>query len=463
MLMKRDTAPTLAPARPFVPSLGLRARWQLFRLLERLSALKGRGGAQADAARRNPDPPFGAGEASAWVFVSTIGELNAIEPFLRPFLDELSPLPVTLLTDRRIYRDSYLAKYPDAYVYEIDGTSADIERLVALTPPRLLLIAEIPCLLSDAPGRFPFATVHAAKRAGAHVALVNGWLYGYAPPSRLDAIERRLLGRDYLRLMDVVTVQTDEVRDRLVREGADPARVHVTGNTKFDAVTWQDWTPAGKRSEAILRGIVEGGRPCVVAGCVTDFADQVMVLDAFGEVLPQVPNALLVLAPRHPENREMMAGLADALRERSLRSVCRSAIADAALGPGVQVLILDTMGELKDFYGASTVSYVGRDHNILEPLAFGKPVTISPGWEAKFPSYSIYLLLRDTEAVRELSSPTEHAQQWVAELRSSAAPVRSDMSIEGTVTKLRGASARNVRLVRAILWSNSRGTATKQS
>lgn len=442
MLMKLDIAPPLAPARPFVPSLGLRLRWQLFRMLERLSGLRSRGADADDATRDNPAPPFGVGQASAWVFVSTIGELNAIEPFLRPFLEELAPLPVTLLTDRRIYRESYLAKYPDAYVYEIDGTSADMERLRALTPPRLLLIAEIPCLLSDAPGRFPFATVYGAKQAGAHVVLVNGWLYGYAPPSRLDAIERKLLGRDYLRLMDLVTVQTDEVRDRLVREGADPACVHVTGNTKFDAVSRQEWTPAGKRSEAILRSLVDGGRPCVVAGCVTDFADQVMVLDAFGQVLRSVPDALLVLAPRHPENREMMTGLAEALRERSLRNVCRSGIPDAALGADEQALVLDTMGELKDFYAASTVSYVGRDHNILEPLAFGKPVTISPGWEATFPSFPVYKLLAGHGAVRELPDASALGSEWTRVLSRRSGAAEDARDLDRVLSALQGASAR---------------------
>jgi 3-deoxy-D-manno-octulosonic-acid transferase len=57
--------------------------------------------------------------------------------------------------------------------------------------------------------------------------------------------------------------------------------VHVTGNSKFDAVVRQDCSPRGKRSEAILRSIIDGGRPCVVAGCVTDDAGQALVLDAF--------------------------------------------------------------------------------------------------------------------------------------------------------------------------------------
>ena len=299
--------------------------------------------------RSNPPPHFGIGKESIWIFVSTIGELNAIEPFLRIFVAETQSTPVTLLTDRLIYRDSYRTAYPEAYVYEMDGTSADIDRLIALTPPALLLIAEIPCLLSDAPCRFPFAAVYGAKRAGAPVALINGWIYGYAPLSRLDAIERRMLGRDYLRLMDLITVQNEDVRQRMIGEGAVPARLHVTGNTKFDAVVRQQWSPQGKRSEAILRSIVDGGRPCIVAGCVTDYEDQMMVLDAFGLVVKQVPDALLVLAPRHPENKAMMAKLEAVLTERGWRHLFRSRVAGAPLASDTQILILDTMGEAQGF------------------------------------------------------------------------------------------------------------------
>src|SRR5262249_48789035 len=153
-------------------------RWGAFRVLEWASDLRNRRRSTASL-RTNPSPHFGVGKRSIWIFVSTIGELNAIDPFLRAFVTEMSSTPITLLTDRLIYRDSYRAKYPEAYVYEMNGTSADVKRLITLTPPKALIIAEIPCLLSDAPCRFPFAAVYGAKCAGASVALINGWIYGY--------------------------------------------------------------------------------------------------------------------------------------------------------------------------------------------------------------------------------------------------------------------------------------------
>src|SRR6266852_5992653 len=62
--------------------------------------------------------------------------------------------------------------------------------LAAAVRPALLIVAEIPSRLSDAPCRFPFAFAYEAKRAGAAVCLINGWLYGEEPASRIDRLER---------------------------------------------------------------------------------------------------------------------------------------------------------------------------------------------------------------------------------------------------------------------------------
>ncbi|MBK8535869.1 MAG: hypothetical protein IPL59_12530 [Candidatus Competibacteraceae bacterium] len=46
-----------------------------------------------------------------WVFVSTLGELNAIEPFLRQ-LSEVDFTGLAFLTDHAHYRSNYLQNFP---------------------------------------------------------------------------------------------------------------------------------------------------------------------------------------------------------------------------------------------------------------------------------------------------------------------------------------------------------------
>jgi 3-deoxy-D-manno-octulosonic-acid transferase len=146
---------------------------------------------------------------------------------------------------------------------------------------------------------------------------------------------------------------------------------------------------------------------------VTNLDDQQAILDVFRMVLVARPQVLLVLAPRHPEVRERMEKLESFLQERDFDYVFRSRLKGAQLNPDTQVLVLDTLGELKDFYAVATLTYVGPNHNVLEPLAFDKPVFVKPGWEATYPSYPVYRLLLDNGAIVETSENRDLARAWM--------------------------------------------------
>jgi 3-deoxy-D-manno-octulosonic-acid transferase len=382
-------------------------KWRLFQLLERLSDLRG----NAAAAHLELAQPQSA-TAALWVFASTIGELNAIEPFLRQLAARLAHLKLVLITDHPHYRASYAMRYPDAVICVTHGHGDDARALALHYPPSLLVVAEIPCLPSDAPCRFSFAFVLEAKRRGAVAVVVNGWLYHYEPACRMDSIERRLFRRAYLHAFDVICVQTERTREELILAGAVPRDVIVTGNIKFDAMLRSDWHLAQAHSPRILGALIESARPIIVAGCVTNLAEQAIVLDAFSSVRKVHANALLVIAPRHPEVAERMHELQQMLSQRAFQAGFRSRMPDAPIGREIDCLVLDTTGDLRDFYAAATVAHVGVDHNVLEPLAFGKPVSVAPGWQAIYPSYPVYQMMMEQQAVLEASDAIGLAQLW---------------------------------------------------
>lgn len=416
-------------------------KWQGFQLLEGLNDL-----------RRGPpesllEIPPGEPAAALWVFVSTIGELNAIDPLLKAMAERQPHLKLVLLTDRPHYRDSYLGRYPEAVVAIINGHSGEARRLADRFPPALLAVAEIPCWPGDAPCRFAFAFLIEAKRCGARTALVNGWLYHYPPSCRMDALERRWFQRDYLAAFDVIAAQTAEVRDGLLAAGAPAERVTVTGNIKFDALPPADWSPVTARSPVMLGALLASGRTAIVAGCVTDFDEQAMILDAFAAVRARHPDALLILAPRHPEVAERMAALRGFLEERGVPALFRSGVPDAPVAPGVACLVLDTIGELRDFYAAATVSHVGVDHNVLEPLGFAKPVTVRPGWEATYPSYPVYRMLFDAACLLEAEDASQLANSWLGMLDNRQGYADMRRRIGDTIAQAKGAVARHMGLL----------------
>lgn len=414
------------------PKSAIQFKWRLFSFLERLTA--------GPAAAPNL-PPESTVKPALWVFASTIGELNAIAPFLRQLVDLHRHLQLVLLTDRRIYRDAFLAQYPAAEVIEIGASSAPAVQLAAQRPPQLFIVAEIPCLPNDAPCRLPFGYPYQAHQAGAVVALVNGWLYGYPPSCRMDKIERQLLGASYLQIFDVMCVQTDEVAQQLIALGADTQRVRITGNIKFDALQtsvrrWQDTS-----SPHILRSLEASERPIVVAGCVTDDDERELVMDAFVGLRKQQPHALLVLAPRHPENQAVMRAIHTDLGARQLSYRCRSSDGDAAIADDLAVLVLDTMGELRDYYARAKVAHVGRDHNVLEPLAFGKPVTVRPNWDKTFPSYPVFSMADKDGLLSVQHSSAGLRDEWLSKTQANQSQASKALN---AMQQLAGASARSL-------------------
>lgn len=398
-----------------------------FRLLHALSDLRSRwrrGGVLTNPRQVTPDhasrpvDQLAAQENSIWLFVSTIGELNAIWGLLERLRSQLRDPPLTLLTDRAVYLDAYRQRFPQAHIEVISGTWREGQELVKRRPPSALIAAEIPCRLHDAPCRFSFAHLLAAKQSGALTVLVNGWCYGYAPSSMLDRAERMLFDRDYVRLWDLMLVQTEMTRDTLLDAGAADSDVVIVGNLKFDAVgSIRPPTVEPPLSRAMQLRRTEGQCPVIVAGSVTETADQRFVVEAFRAVLVEHPGALLVLAPRHPENKPRMDQLEAMLRESGLAWRRRTEATLGELG-ALSVLVLDTMGELNDCYRCASLAFVGTDHNVLEPLKWGTATFVSGIWTPSFPSYPVFRQMMDAEAISWHDDAQALGAVWVRHLRA---------------------------------------------
>ena len=246
-----------------------------------------------------------------------------------------------------------------AFFLPLDFTAVQRRAFGAVAPAMIVLVeTELwPNLLDEA----------RARRVP--VAIVNGRL----APERL-ARYRRLaaLYRPLLRGLDAIGVAGPEEAARFIALGVPERAVTITGNLKFDL-------PAPLESESALRARfgVAAGRAVVAAGSTGEGEDE-PVLDAFVEARHEVPELLLVLAPRHPERFESAA---DAVRRRGL-SLARVSSGEAVLT--ADVLLVDTVGQLAGLYAMASSAFVGGSlvrvggHNLLEPIAAGVPVAFGP-------------------------------------------------------------------------------------
>jgi len=124
---------------------------------------------------------------------------------------------------------------------------------------------------------------------------------------------------------------------------------------------------------------MSSSRVSIVAGS-TLRGEEAAVLRAFARVKTTQPNALAIIAPRHPERFAEVERLA---REAGFVTVRRSDLPIDA-EPRADVIVLDTLGELAQLYQVATAVFVGGSltdhggHNILEPAIFGKAIVFGP-------------------------------------------------------------------------------------
>lgn len=385
------------------------AKWLIFRLANFLADYKQRGRFQPEPNIDFPKSPASEKGNYLWIFCSTIGELNACKPLIEKVSQNVQ---LVLLTDRECYRDAYRQHFPHSIIVQLSGQAGEGARLLQKLPPFEIIVCEIPCMLHDAPCRLSYGVLREASRKGAKLNLINGWLYHYDTACKMDEIERRWFNRHYVQLFDLMVVQTEAVRNVLLEAGAKEDRVKVAGNIKFDSLHDIKMLTRDEDSKGLLQTLANGDFPVIVAGCISDIWEFELLLDAYSELLEQQRNARIVLAPRHPENTKQMDLLKSLLLEAGLNFCFKSEHTAKAINEAIgslQVLVLDTIGELRSFYSCGDVCYVGRDHNILEPLAFGKPVVVISDWNTTYPSFPVYEITKEKGLVVEINGSGELA------------------------------------------------------
>lgn len=207
----------------------------------------------------------------------------------------------------------------------------------------------------------------------------------------------RPLVRRILAHFTILCAQSKTDAGRLIELGADPERVRVTGSAKYDIAGVP--CPAGAQFAGNLRALGFGEDKLLFVGGSTWPGEEAALLEIFIKLRGRHPGLRLVLVPRHAERRkEVMAeiaasGLACRLWSEASRVIPRNFSADenrvrvAGNSPFNDVLLVDTTGELRAFYAAAAVVFIGKSlaarggQNPIEAAACSKPVVAGPHME----------------------------------------------------------------------------------
>ena len=162
--------------------------------------------------------------------------------------------------------------------------------------------------------------------------------------------------------------------------GADPNKVIVTGNTKYDQ-TYGIVTDEEKKRYLKELGFDENTYPIMIAGS-THKGENVSVYKAFCNIRNHFPGAKLIIAPRYIHQADLIY---DEGVKHGVTMVKRSdMVAGKQIAGPYDGVLLDTIGELGRVYSLGDLIFVGGSlahiggHNILEPAAHGKPIVVGP-------------------------------------------------------------------------------------
>jgi 3-deoxy-D-manno-octulosonic-acid transferase len=301
---------------------------------------------------------------AVWVHAVSLGEVTAATALIRALRARYPEAPLVVTTATPTGRARAEALFGAAVVvrYLPYDTPGSMRRFLARTRPRLAIVMETelwPNLFAQ------------CRRQGIPVVLANARL-----SARSVARYRRFgtLFRAVFSDSTFVAAQSADDAERFLAIGAAPDRTRVVGNLKFDVLVDDALVERGRE----LRAAYWDARRVWIAGS-THEGEEDLALTAHARLQADVPGALLLVVPRHPERFQAVA---DLLNRRGFRFERRSS--DNPVRADAQVLLVDTMGELATLYAAVDVAFVGGSlvpiggHNLLEPAALGVPVITGP-------------------------------------------------------------------------------------
>jgi 3-deoxy-D-manno-octulosonic-acid transferase len=338
-----------------------------------------------------------------WVHAVSVGEVLAISSLIARMREAFPQYRVlvstTTDTGQKLARERFGRE--NVFYLPLDLPFA-IRGLLQCLNPGLVVLAET---------EFWPNFLRLARQSGARIAVVNARISDRSAPGYRRW--RSMLVR-ILQNVDIFLAQTEEDKNRLIEIGAIAHRVAVSGNLKFDVPAPRESAIAASIREALQQA---GARPIVVAGSTVE-GEEELLLDAFQKMVANYPQAVMILAPRHPERFSAVARL---MEDSGIRYWRRSLWSGNPLAGGI--FFLDTVGELAGLYSLADIAFVGGSlvprggHNIIEPAKYGAAIVVGNHTEnfrdivslfekqnavrivapAEFPSVLLELLANDAE------------------------------------------------------------------
>lgn len=375
-----------------------------------------------------------------WIHSISVGEtlvaLKLAQELHRRDPDLHIALTVTTSTGFALARNAH-ADWLEILYNPIDARTIVASALDLIQPERLVLVEgeAWPNLLAT------------CRTRQIPVTLANARL---SPRSERRFLKARYWIAPIFDLIDQICVPEATDILRWQRLGIRAHRLHVTGSIKFDSASD---APLARTTEfrTLLESIrVDSTRPILLAGS-TWAPEEKILTTAFVALRHEFPDLFVIIVPRHIERTaEILSNLA----EFDLRIRRRSSLPATEPSPA-DVLIVDTTGELREWYALASVVFIGKSlpgvtevggQNPAEAAALGKPILFGPHMEN---FAAVVELLQNHRAAITVSDPATLVTTIGALLRDPTECNNLGEYGRLAITGHRGATARTVELLQS--------------
>jgi 3-deoxy-D-manno-octulosonic-acid transferase len=317
------------------------------------------------------------GRRVVWVHAVSVGELLAASRLIGELQTALGEgfcivISTTTRTGQALARERFGAER--VFYMPLDFAWAVRAYLRVLQPAALVLME------SELWPRM----LHECARRDVPVAVVNARV---SDRTFARTMTVRSIWQYVLRKPSLWLVQSEEDARRLIALGAWGETIQVGGNLKYDVRAPKKSTVAERIREVVA------GRPLIVAGSTVGSTkageedEETQLAEIWPFVSEALPDAVLLVAPRHPER---FAGARARLQPFGVISATQLLNSEGELRPmqgRSTAILLDTIGDLASVYSLASIAFVGGSlvaacgHNPLEPAQFGVPVVMGPSFE----------------------------------------------------------------------------------
>jgi 3-deoxy-D-manno-octulosonic-acid transferase len=312
-----------------------------------------------------------------WLHTVSVGEVNAAKTIVKELEDRFPgfEIVITTTTDTGFARASAIfgASYKVFY-FPLDF-SCIMRRAFRGIQPAICLLMELEVWPN-------FVLI--ADQLNVPVIVVNGRISdeSFSKYKKIRPIAKRIFRR-----LSLILAQTDEYAQRFVEIGCPSERVIVTGSLKYDTAQIVDKVEGADELAAQLN---IGDERLWVAGGTGNDEEQIL-LDVYQNLKQQkqFSDLRLAIVPRKPERFDEVANL---IKQNGFDLIRYSEVKNGSLKLKIKnrkskienVILGDTMGDLRKFYSLATVIFVGRSlvpmggSDMTEATALGKCTIFGP-------------------------------------------------------------------------------------